>query len=46
MKIAKQYLAEVRLKREEVQSFDTYPFSLAAMRPLEALEFHPALTFL
>lgn len=42
MSISKQYLAEVRLKREEVKSFDVYPFSLAAVRPLETLELHPA----
>jgi predicted ATPase len=45
MKMAKQYLSEVRLNREEVKSFDTYPFSLVAVRPLETLEFHPAVTF-
>jgi len=37
MRISTQYLAEVRLKREEVKSFDKYPFSLAAVRPLEPL---------
>lgn len=40
-----QYIAEISLKREEVDSFDRYPFSLAAVRPLEKLELHPALTF-
>jgi predicted ATPase len=43
--MTKQYLGEVRLKREEVDSFDRYPFSLAAVRPLETLELHPAVTF-
>jgi predicted ATPase len=43
--ISKHYLTEIRLKREEVESFDRYPFSLAAVRPLEALELHPAVTF-
>lgn len=43
--ISKQYIGEVRLKREAVESFDRYPFSLAALRPLETLEFHPAVTF-
>ncbi|MEO5915342.1 MAG: AAA family ATPase [Luteolibacter sp.] len=42
---SKQYIAEVGLKREEVESFDRYPFSLAAVRPLEKLELHPAVTF-
>jgi predicted ATPase len=43
--ISKQYIAEIGLKREEVESFDRYPFSLAAVRPLEKLELHPAVTF-
>lgn len=42
---SKQYIAEIGLKREEVESFDRYPFSLAAVRPLEKLELHPAVTF-
>src|SRR6266436_5162237 len=45
MMISKQYIAEIRLKREAVESFDRYPFSLAAVRPLETLELHPAVTF-
>ncbi len=45
MKVSGQYLAELRLKREAVESFDKYPFSLAAVRPLEILELHPAVTF-
>src|SRR3954464_3962324 len=43
--ISKQYIAEVGLKREAVESFDSYPFSLAAVRPLVKLELHPAVTF-
>ena len=43
--ISSQYLAEVRLNREAVESFDRYPFSLASVRPLKKLEFHPAVTF-
>jgi len=39
-----QYISEIRLKREEVESFEHYPFSLAAVRPLERLELHPAVT--
>jgi predicted ATPase len=33
------------LKREAVPGFDKYPFSLPAVRALEALELHPAVTF-
>lgn len=43
--ISRQSIAEVRLRREAVESFDRYPFSLAAVRPLEKLELHPAVTF-
>ncbi len=43
--ISKKYVADIELKRTEVGSFDCYPFSLAAVRPLEKLEFHPAVTF-
>lgn len=43
--ISRQYISEVRLNRDDVESFDRYPFSLAAVRPLERLELHPAVTF-
>lgn len=43
--IASGYITEVGLKRDSVPCFDTYPFSLAAVRPLERLELHPAVTF-
>lgn len=43
--ISRQYISEIRLNREGVESFDRYPFSLAAVRPLEVLELHPAVTF-
>src|SRR5438094_960944 len=43
--LSRQYISEIRLKREAVESFDRYPFSLAAVRPLERLELHPAVTF-
>jgi len=44
--ISTQYAIDVRLKREEVPSFDTYPFSLPAVRHLDVLPFHPKVTFL
>jgi len=43
---SKQYIASVGLKREEVGSFDRYPFSLPAVSGLENLELHPEVTFL
>ncbi len=44
--ITKQFIASLELKREEVPSFDAYPFSLPAVRSLEKLELHPEVTFL
>lgn len=41
-----QYLLEIRLLREKVPSFDAYPFSLAAVRHLDKLTPHPAVTFI
>ncbi len=43
--ISTQYLRQIRLKREEVPSFDRYPFNLPAVRHLEELVFHPRVTF-
>jgi len=42
----KQFLLFAELNRGAVPSFDAYPFSLPAVRNLERLEFHPAVTFL
>lgn len=44
--ITRQFIASLELKRAEVPSFDTYPFSLPAVRSLEKLELHPQVTFL
>ena len=43
--IRQQFLLEVSLKREKVASFDEYPFCLNAVRGLEHLSLHPAVTF-
>jgi predicted ATPase len=44
--LAKHYLLEVRLLRERIESFDAYPFKLPAVRHLDSIELHPAVTFL
>lgn len=44
--ISKQFIASIELKREEIPSFEIYPFSLPAVRSLETLELHPQMTFL
>lgn len=42
----KQFLIFVELKRDEIASFDEYPFHLPAVHSLKRLEFHPSVTFL
>jgi predicted ATPase len=41
-----QYLRTVILNREDVYSFDTYPFFLDAVKNLYTLDFHPKVTFI
>lgn len=43
---AKHYLLEIRLLRDRVPSFDAFPFSLPAVRHLDRLTLHPAVTFI
>jgi len=42
----KPYLVEVSLLRDEVPSFEEYPFSLPVVKNLETLTFHRDVTFL
>lgn len=42
----KPYLQEIEIKREDVDSFDGYPFNLPVVRDLESLKFHSDVTFL
>ena len=39
------YLIEVKLKRNEIDSFDNYPFCLNGVKSLESIRMHPAVTF-
>ena len=41
-----QYLKSVKLKREQVHSFDQFPFNLPAVQLLEELSFHPNITYI
>jgi predicted ATPase len=43
--VATHYVSRVSLQRLKVESFDRYPFSLAAVRTLDHLDLHPKLTF-
>jgi predicted ATPase len=40
------YLLSITLLRDKVPSFDTYPFSIPAVRSLQTLRFSPRVTFL
>jgi predicted ATPase len=40
------FAIDLRLKRDKVPSFDAYPFSLPAIRSLDVIAFHPAVTFI
>lgn len=44
--ISKQYVSQVRLRVNDVPSFDRYPFSLPAVRHLDVLDLHPKITFI
>lgn len=39
------FLPAFRLRREEVPNFGQYPFNIPAIRSLDRLELHPAVTF-
>ena len=41
----KPYLREIQLKRDDIDSFDDYPFCIPAVKELDHLEFHPDVTF-
>jgi len=43
---AEHYVLALKLKRQKVPSFDSYPYSLPAIRHLDSLELHPAVTFI
>ncbi|MSP82284.1 MAG: AAA family ATPase [Alphaproteobacteria bacterium] len=43
--VARHFLLRVRLERDRVPSFETYPFNLPAVRTLTELELHPAVTY-
>lgn len=43
---ARPYLREISFKRDGVDNFDQYPFSIPAIKELHTLGFHPDVTFL
>ena len=43
--LSSQYVSRVSLRRDQVDSFDRYPFSLPAVRSLDSIELHPKITY-
>jgi len=43
--LSTQYVRSFALKRDKIDSFDRYPFSLPAVREMPAIELHPKVTF-
>ena len=43
---AKPYLQEIRLERDMIPSFDSYPFNIPAVSNLSSLKFHHDVTFI
>lgn len=43
--ISSQFISRITLRRDQVESFDRYPFNLPAIRTLEPLEPHPKVSF-
>ncbi|MBQ4837699.1 MULTISPECIES: AAA family ATPase [Pseudoalteromonas] len=39
------YLREIQLKRDNIDSFEVYPFNIPAIRELDYIEFHADVTF-
>jgi predicted ATPase len=44
--LAGGYIRSVSLERDRVASFDSYPFSIPAIRELSSIDLHPKVTFL
>lgn len=43
--LSTQYVSRISLKRDKIDSFDRYPFSLPAVREMPVIELHPKVTF-
>lgn len=44
--LAEHYIRSVELKRDQIESFDAYPYAIPAVRHLSSLNLHPQVTFL
>lgn len=43
--LSSQFIRSVSLKRDDVPSFNAYPFDIPAVRILDSLDFHPSVTY-
>ena len=43
--ISTRFVRQVQLRRDSVESFDRYPFSLPVVRSLNRLALHPKVTY-
>lgn len=43
--ISTQYISRIQLRRDKIDSFDHFPFSLPAVRSLDTLDLHPKVTY-
>jgi predicted ATPase len=43
--ISTQYVSRIKLRRDKVDSFDQYPFSLPAIQSLDQIDLHPKITY-
>ena len=46
MNLTQAYLKSIRLERDRVTDWTSYPFSVPTVSPLDELELHPNVTFL
>jgi predicted ATPase len=44
--LSTKFAIDLKLRRDLIPGFDAYPFCLPAIRHLDVLEFHPAVTFI
>lgn len=43
--LTEQFLIDIKLKRDKVEDFSSYPFSLNAVKNLDSIRLHPGVTF-
>jgi predicted ATPase len=46
LNVQHSYLRKIQLKRQQIPTFNRYPFDLAVIRSLNTLDFHPKVTYI